>query len=155
MVKDYGKRLRHDAAYAARAAQIAAMTRSIGEVLAAEGTSLVAHPRVKSMAFHSPCTLQHGQRLPGLVEGLLSRLGFALTAVEDAHLCCGSAGTYSILQPDLSERLLANKIKALEQGNPEVIATDNIGCLLHLRSATERPVKHWVEVLAEALDHAE
>jgi glycolate oxidase iron-sulfur subunit len=131
------------------------VTQGIGEILAVEGASLVAHPAGQTMAFHSPCTLQHGQRLPGLVEGLLSGFGFALTAVEDAHLCCGSAGTYSILQPDLSERLLADKIKALEQGSPDVIATDNIGCLLHLRSATKRPVRHWVEVLAEALGKAD
>ena len=99
------------------------------------------------MAFHSPCTLQHGQKLPGLVEGVLAGLGFELSPVADAHLCCGSAGTYSVLQPALSEQLLARKLAALEAGDPELVATANIGCLTHLQGGTGRRVVHWIRLL--------
>ena len=111
----------------------------------------VAARRLPEVAFHSPCTLQHGQRLAGVVEGLLERTGFTLTPVPDAHLCCGSAGTYSILQAELSQRLLRDKLKALEADGPELIATANIGCQLHLASQAGRPVKHWIELLDETL----
>lgn len=100
------------------------------------------------VAFHSPCTLQHGQKLPRIVEGILADAGFDLTRVPDAHLCCGSAGTYSILQPGLSTRLLNNKVAALEGGNPQLIATANIGCLAHLQSGATLPVVHWIQLLA-------
>jgi glycolate oxidase iron-sulfur subunit len=103
------------------------------------------------VAFHSPCTLQHGQQLDGVVETILSRAGFTLTTVPDTHLCCGSAGTYSILQPELSRRLLINKLAALQQDEPDVIATANIGCQMHLASQAERPVRHWIELLDEAM----
>ncbi|MGH8621528.1 MAG: heterodisulfide reductase-related iron-sulfur binding cluster, partial [Burkholderiales bacterium] len=103
------------------------------------------------VAFHSPCTLQHGLKLKGRVEDLLASLGYSLTEVPDAHLCCGSAGTYSILQPELSQRLLANKIAALEGGAPAAILTANIGCQAHLQTATELPVRHWIEALDDAL----
>jgi glycolate oxidase iron-sulfur subunit len=104
-----------------------------------------------SVAFHSPCSLQHGQQIRGVVEALLKKAGYELTRVADAHLCCGSAGTYSILQPGLSQQLRARKIAALEAGRPAAIATANIGCLAHLQPVTQRPVRHWIELLDEAL----
>ena len=116
--------------------------------IASAGPSAVRRARI---AFHSPCTLQHGQRLNGIVESLLAQLGYELVPVADSHLCCGSAGTYSILQPDLSRRLLANKITALTAAAPSVILTANIGCQSHLQTATEVPVKHWIEALDDAL----
>jgi glycolate oxidase iron-sulfur subunit len=103
------------------------------------------------VAFHTPCTLQHGLKLGGRVEEILGALGLELTPVADAHLCCGSAGTYSILQPTLSDELRANKLACLEAGRPDTIATANIGCLVHLGARTERPVRHWVELLERRL----
>jgi glycolate oxidase iron-sulfur subunit len=156
MVREYGDLLRHDATYAAKAAKISEMTRDIAEIIAGEIEPLTARlspgiPHPQRIAFHSPCTLQHGQQLAGKVEGLLTRLGFTLTSVADAHLCCGSAGTYSILQSRLSRQLLANKLDALLSGNPDTIATANIGCQLHLQSGTDIPVRHWIELVDEAL----
>jgi glycolate oxidase iron-sulfur subunit len=149
MVKEYEQLLSHDPRYAAKATRIADMTRDIAEVLAdTELSVLQARPR--KIAFQSPCTLQHGQKLGGIVEGLLQGLGFELTPVPDPHLCCGSAGTYSILQKPLSQRLLANKLEALESGQPELIATANIGCLVHLQSRAWPRVVHWIELLDKA-----
>jgi FAD/FMN-containing dehydrogenase len=102
----------------------------------------------RRIAFQAPCTLQHGQKLPNRVEALLARIGFTLIPVPDAHLCCGSAGTYSVLQPTLSKLLRANKLTALGSGQPELIATANIGCLSHLAVAAELPVRHWLELAA-------
>ncbi|HXH03379.1 MAG TPA: glycolate oxidase subunit GlcF [Candidatus Competibacteraceae bacterium] len=151
-VKEYGHLLHADPAYAEKAARVSAMTRDIGEFLAQEaGLQGRQVGRGRRLAFHSPCTLQHGQKLDGVVEGLLSGLGFQLTPVHDAHLCCGSTGTYSILQPELSLTLRDNKLKNLEAGDPELIATANIGCLTHLAGGTRRPVRHWIEVLDQAL----
>ena len=145
-VKDYGHLLRDDPAYVAKADRIARMTKDLGEVLAAEDlTRLKVSP--KTIAFQSPCTLQHGQKLNGVVEGVLRRLGYTLTPVPDAHLCCGSAGTYSILQPQLSGALRTRKLDALMSGQPALIATANIGCLAHLQRAASVPVRHWVELL--------
>jgi glycolate oxidase iron-sulfur subunit len=155
MVKEYGHALAHDPHYAEKARRIAEMTRDASEVLAAEREALAARlPEPASrgrVAFHSPCTLQHGQQINGLAEGLLSAAGYTLTPAPDTHLCCGSAGTYSILQPALSGRLLANKVAALESGKPHVVATANIGCLTHIQTGTALPVRHWVELLDEAL----
>jgi len=148
-VKDYGQLLKDEPAYAAEARQVSKMTRDISEILAGEDLSKLkagAAPGLK-VAFHSPCSLQHGQRLKGMVEKILLDLGFTLTAVPDAHLCCGSAGTYSILQHDLSQQLLHNKVNALEAGRPDVITTANIGCLAHIQGGTDVPVKHWIELL--------
>ncbi len=103
------------------------------------------------IAFHSPCTLQHGLKLQGRVEALLAGLGYSLTPVSDPHICCGSAGTYSILQPELAQQLRANKIAALESGAPTEILTANIGCQTHLQGATALPVRHWIEVLDQDL----
>jgi glycolate oxidase iron-sulfur subunit len=151
LIKEYGELLQHDAAYAEKARRVSELAKDIGEVLAAEfPPSVAARGDRRRVAFHSPCTLQHAQQLQGVVEPLLQRAGFELTDVPDAHLCCGSAGTYSILQPVLSQRLRENKLRALQQGEPEVIATANIGCQLHLASAGGVPVKHWIELLDQA-----
>ena len=103
------------------------------------------------LAFHCPCTLQHAQKLGGAVEGVLTELGFNLSAVPDSHLCCGSAGTYSLTQPELSRQLRDNKLNALESAHPEVIVTANIGCQAHLDSAGRTPVRHWIELVEAAL----
>ncbi|MGH8476242.1 MAG: glycolate oxidase subunit GlcF [Methylococcales bacterium] len=149
MVKDYGDLLKSDRAYAEKAQRVSMLAKDIAEILSQQDRSLfkVKHPG--RIAFHSPCTLQHGQKITGLVEKILHDAGFQLCTVEDPHLCCGSAGTYSILQKTLSDRLLAEKIKALEKERPEFIATANIGCLLSMEAATEIPVKHWIELLVE------
>lgn len=151
-VREYGHLLHDDPRYAAKAARVSALTRDLGEVLAQADMSALGQPgRGRRIAFHSPCTLQHGQRLGGVVEGVLRRLGFALTPVADAHLCCGSAGTYSILQPRLSGQLRANKLQALQAGEPESIATANVGCLTHLQNGASVPVRHWIELVDAAL----
>ena len=132
--------------------------KDISEVIAAEKEKLKALPPLASrlsplpqIAFHAPCSLQHGLKMKGKVEALLAELGFELTPVPDAHLCCGSAGTYSILQPELSQQLLRNKIAALASGTPAAIVTANIGCQVHLQAATALPVMHWIEALDERL----
>ncbi len=147
MVKDYAEALAHDPAYRDKAAHVSALARDLCEVISEENLSLLAPGAGRTIAYHSPCTLQHGQKLAGRVETLLTRAGYRLTPVTDAHLCCGSAGTYSILQSKISKQLLKDKIARLEQGTPELIATGNIGCLTHLESATDRPVVHWIELL--------
>ncbi|SMF94033.1 glycolate oxidase iron-sulfur subunit [Methylomagnum ishizawai] len=151
MVKEYGHALRHDPAYADKAARVAALALDIGEILAREDLSGFKTTTPRKIAFHSPCTLQHGQKLGGLVESLLVELGFESVPVADGHLCCGSAGTYSLLQPELSQRLLADKLRALQAGGPDCIATANIGCLSHLQTQTDVPVRHWIEWLDESI----
>jgi glycolate oxidase iron-sulfur subunit len=157
MLKEYGDVLKYDPVYAAKAEQVSALTRDIGEILAGEDLSPLRRSPVGRIAFHSPCTLQHGQKLNGLVERLLSDLGFELTFVDQPYLCCGSAGTYSLLQPELSRKLLADKLRSLEQGDPERIVTANIGCWAHLRFGATVPVHHWIELLyiSSASNHAE
>lgn len=161
-VKEYGHLLRHDPKYAEKAARISELTRDISEILAAEmgkGVPLFSNSALDTekskLSFHSPCTLQHGMQIRDVVEKILITAGFELTAVPDAHLCCGSAGTYSILQPELSQQLLKNKLAALESGNPVQIVTANIGCLMHLQSGTPLPVRHWIEVLDEKIEKLE
>ncbi len=153
MVKDYGHLLRDDAEYAGKAQRISALARDLSEVVAAERAALAplfdAAAPAKKVAFQSPCSLQHGQRIVGSVEAILGDAGFTLTPVPDSHLCCGSAGTYSILKPELSKRLLHGKVRALKSGRPELIATANIGCLGHIESGTEIPVRHWIELVEE------
>lgn len=154
-VKEYGHLLAGDPAYADKARRISALAKDISEVITAEKDKLVTGrgspvTSKQRVAFHSPCTLQHGMKLQGKVEALLESLGYSLTDVPDAHLCCGSAGTYSILQPELSQRLLANKVAALTSGNPAAILTANIGCQMHLQSATNLPVRHWIEALDDS-----
>ena len=157
-VKDYAHLLRDDPQYREKAAQIAALTRDVAEVLAAESEALAAvlpgPPTAKKLAFHAPCTLQHGLRIKNAVESLLRAAGFELTSVADAHLCCGSAGTYAVLQPDLSGRLRARKLAALAAGGADAIASANVGCIAHLAGGTETPVRHWVEYLADRLEDA-
>jgi glycolate dehydrogenase iron-sulfur subunit len=151
MVKDYGHLLRLDADYSAKAKKISELTRDTVEVVASEWARIA--PKVamdlgsRKVAFHSPCTLQHGMKLKGRVEEILHALGLELTTVPDAHLCCGSAGTYSILQPDLAHALRTRKLAALESGQPEVIASANIGCIMHLSDGASVKVRHWIELL--------
>ena len=124
------------------------MTRDLSEVLRDKNLdSFSGMGQGVRVAYQSSCTLQHGQKLSGAVENILRRCGYTLTAVADGHLCCGAAGTYTLLQPVLSQQLLDNKLAALQQGEPDVIATANIGCQLHLESASGVPVKHWIELL--------
>jgi glycolate oxidase iron-sulfur subunit len=156
LVKDYGHLLRNDPAYADKAARVAALACDVSEVVLAEKDRLLPllHRQMQTrgpLAFHSPCSLQHGQKIKGTVEQLLAAAGYALTPVADSHLCCGSAGTYSILQPALSRRLLANKVQALESGAPVAIATANIGCLTHIQTGTALPVRHWIEIIDRVL----
>ena len=157
MVADYGHLLAHDPAYADKAARVSALMKDISEVIGANKEKVLAlsphasrltpHARI---AFQAPCSLQHGLKMKGQVEALLADLGFDLVPVPDSHLCCGSAGTYSILQPELSQRFLANKIRALTSESPTAILTANIGCQSHLQTATKLPVRHWIEALDEA-----
>ena len=155
MVKEYGHLLRHDTAYAAKAARISELAKDVSEVIAGEGAALASRfpsvPEPHKVAFHSPCSLQHGLKINGVVESILRDAGYTLTAVPDAHLCCGSAGTYSILKPGISQSLLRDKVHALESGFPETIATANIGCLAHIDSRSALPVKHWIELLDERM----
>ncbi|MEO8102869.1 MAG: glycolate oxidase subunit GlcF [Betaproteobacteria bacterium] len=160
MVADYGYLLRNDAAYADKALRVSALFRDLSEVVAAESAALsallaAAPPAKTRIAFHSPCSLQHGLKIRGVVEGLLRDAGCALTPVPEGHICCGSAGTYSLLQRDLSQQLLVNKVKALESGAPQLVATANIGCLAHieggLSASSGTPIRHWIEVIDERL----
>ena len=150
-VKEYGHLLKDDPAYAAKAVRVSSMAKDLVEVLRDEPLETLGIQSDRRLAFHCPCTLQHAQKLGGAVETVLSRLGFNLTAVPDSHLCCGSAGTYSLTQPELSRQLRDNKMNALESGKPEVIVTANIGCQTHLDGAARTPVRHWIELVEEAL----
>ena len=149
MVKEYGHLLADDPLYAEKAQRVSELAMDISEVLVKEDLGGLKVRGAKTLAFHSPCTLQHGQKLNGLTERVLRELGFDLKPVADSHLCCGSAGTYSILQPDLSKRLLKNKVKALEATGAPTIATANVGCQLHLATGANTPVKHWIELVDE------
>ena len=150
-VKDYGHLLRDDPAYVDKARHVSALTKDISEILTKEDLSklkLTVKPGLK-LAFQSPCTLQHGQQLNGVVEKILRDLGFYPMPIAEAHLCCGSAGTYSLLQPALSRSLRKRKLETLETGRPEIIVTANIGCLAHLQAGTSVPVQHWIELLSD------
>ena len=152
VVKDYAELLKHDTEYADKAMQVSTLAKDISEVLRDEKLpTLTSNQSGIKVAFHSPCTLQHGQKLDGVVERILDKAGFKLTQVQDAHLCCGSAGTYSILQSDLSQQLLGNKLSSLQADQPDVIVTANIGCQMHMASKAKVPVKHWLELLDESL----
>lgn len=150
VVKEYGELLHQDARYTAKAARISELARDPVEVLSKVDLEPLGKPgRGRKVAVHAPCTLQHGQQLNNQVEPILTQLGFVPTPVPDAHLCCGSAGTYSLTQPALSRQLRDDKIAALESGTPEIIATANIGCQLHLEAGADTPVVHWLELLDE------
>jgi glycolate oxidase iron-sulfur subunit len=154
-VKDYGHALAHDADYAERAARVGALTRDLSELLpdlVAPLKKKLRSPKLKRLVFHPPCTLQHGQQLRGGVETHLNALGFEVSlARAESHLCCGSAGTYSVLQPELATQLRDRKLGQLMPLQPQAIVSANIGCIQHLQSGTDTPVRHWVEVLDEAL----
>jgi glycolate oxidase iron-sulfur subunit len=156
MLDDYAHVLAADAAYRVKAERISAACKDLVQVLDEERERLLALPRAADIppriALHSPCTLQHGLRLAPRLESLLRDLGLRLCDVPDAHLCCGSAGTYSLLQPGLSGRLRANKIAALRSGHPDEIVTANIGCLTHLSPGADVRVRHWIELVADRLD---
>ncbi|POA33876.1 MULTISPECIES: glycolate oxidase subunit GlcF [unclassified Pseudomonas] len=150
-IKDYGHLLKTDPAYAAKAKRISEMSKDLVEILRNEPLERVCAATERRIAFHCPCTLQHALKLGGAVEELLTRLGFNLTSVPDSHLCCGSAGTYSLTQPVLARQLRDNRLNALESGRPELIVTANIGCQSHLASAGRTPVRHWIELVDQML----
>jgi len=170
-VKEYGHVLKHDPDYAARARRISELTKDLSELLPdlvpvlkarlalprpagerGEGAVSTAQGAVKRVAFHPPCTLQHGQQLRGGVEQWLGELGFKVQlARNESHLCCGSAGTYSVLNPQIATELRDRKLQALGELQPELIVSANIGCITHLQAGTSTPVRHWVELLDEAM----
>jgi glycolate oxidase iron-sulfur subunit len=151
MLTEYGRLLAHDSDYADKAARVSTLARDIGEILLNEDLGILGiNQRVGRVAVQTPCSLQHGMKMPNLVTDLLTRAGFTLATTVDSHLCCGSAGTYSILQPAMSLRLREAKIAALSADNPDLIVTANIGCQLHLAAAATVPVKHWIQLLDEA-----
>jgi glycolate oxidase iron-sulfur subunit len=147
MIKDYGHLMRNDAEYAQKAKRITALTKDISEVISKEDLSPLNIKPLGKIAFHPPCTLQHGQQLSGTVETILTKAGFELLPIADRHLCCGSAGTYSILQPELANQLKTNKLRNLQTDKPDIIATANIGCQEHLRTDSKVPVVHWIELI--------
>ncbi len=157
MVKDYGHLLRHDTMYADKAARISALTRDLSEIMPAFEAQLQEKLRGKitqRVAYHPPCTLQHGQQIRGKVEGVLRAIGVDVQLCGDSHLCCGSAGTYSVTQPELSYQLRDNKLEKLHATKPQTIVSANIGCLTHLQSGTDTPVQHWIELIDGALTAA-
>ncbi|MBU1366139.1 MAG: glycolate oxidase subunit GlcF [Gammaproteobacteria bacterium] len=155
-VRDYGHILADDTVYAEKAAKISALCRDPSEILAGEKAALLPSLAARQdergkLAFHSPCTLQHGLQIRGSIELLLQAAGYELTPVADSHLCCGSAGTYSVLQPELANKLRDDKLAALNAGGPALAATANIGCLTHLQAGSTLPVRHWIELIDEAM----
>jgi glycolate oxidase iron-sulfur subunit len=155
-IKEYGHALAHDAAYAARAQRVSALARDLSELLPALVPHLKNRLRAASAAraaFHAPCTLQHGQRLRGVVETHLRTLGFDVSAAcDESHFCCGSAGAYSVLQPQLATQLRDRKLSNLAKLEPQTILSANVGCIQHLQSGTATPVMHWIEMLDQALN---
>lgn len=153
-VKEYGHHLRLDPAYAAKAARVSALARDVAEIVpafAGEIKARLAGSSIRRVAYHPPCTLQHGQQIRGPVEKLLTELGFTVLLPADSHLCCGSAGTYSVLQPELSYQLRDNKLANLAKTEPDIIVSGNVGCISHLQSGTKTPVSHWIEVVDRVL----
>lgn len=153
LVKEYGHHLRHEPAYAEKAARVSELALDLAEVLAKEDLSGLHAPQSphppqpRRIAFHPPCSLQHGQKVRGVVEDILTRAGFELVPFTESHLCCGSAGTYSLLQPELSRSLRDRKLGHIQAARPECIATANIGCQMHLAVGAEVPVVHWITLL--------
>ena len=154
MIKDYAEILAHDPAYADKAKRISAMAKDVSEILPSYQADLLALATTKRaggiperVTYHPPCTLQHGQKVRGPVEGLLGALGVTVRLCQDSHLCCGSAGTYSILQPELSQELLGRKLTNLLKTEPQEIVSGNVGCINHLQSGTDVPVRHWIELV--------
>ena len=149
MVKEYGSQLASDTAYADKARRVSELARDISDIISDEIVTDVFDqpPANQTIAFHSPCTLQHAQGINGSVEDILGKLGYTLLPVADSHLCCGSAGTYTRLEPALASTLRSNKLAMLEANKPDLIVTANIGCLTHLAGTAGVPVKHWIELL--------
>ena len=153
-VKEYGHLLAHDDAYAAKAARVSALTRDLAEIMPQFEAELAGRMGQKTsprVAWHPPCTLQHGQQIRGKVEGVLRAAGVDVTLCADSHLCCGSAGTYSVLQPELSKALRERKLANLAATGADEIVSANIGCLTHLQSGTATPVTHWIELIDRLL----
>lgn len=151
-VQDYAELLRDDPAYAERAAVVVERLRDISEFMMNEDLESLRISTHRPVSWHCPCTAQHGQKLDAATREVLQRLGFALPAIRDAHLCCGSAGTNSLFQPAIAEALRERKLAALEASAPVQIVTANIGCQVHLGAGTETPVVHWVELVARSLE---
>jgi glycolate oxidase iron-sulfur subunit len=153
-VKEYGHLLAHDSAYAAKAQRISDMTRDLCEIMPQFEAELGEKLRGKitrRIAYHPPCTLQHGQQIRGKVEGVLRAAGVDVVLCADSHLCCGSAGAYSVLHPDIAHELRDRKLANLAATGADEIVSANIGCLTHLQSGTETPVTHWIELIDRAL----
>jgi glycolate oxidase iron-sulfur subunit len=153
-VKEYAHLLRNDPAYAEKARRVTELTRDVAEILPEFEEALVAVTRrraIHTVAFHPPCTLQHGQQVRGKVEHLLAALGVEVRLPADNHLCCGSAGTYSLTQPKLSYALRDQKLERLQAQEPQVILSANVGCIAHLQSGTSTPVAHWIELVEHML----
>jgi len=146
MVKDYHTLFDITDPYYEKAVSVSEHTKDIAEYLLSKDISALS-VKTNKISYHAPCTLQHGQKLPGVAEQLLSKLGYQLSPITDSHLCCGSAGTYSIFQPKIAKELRANKLQHLSSSEPDLIVTSNIGCLMHLSTGTKTPVKHWIELL--------
>jgi len=158
-VKDYGHLLAHDPAYADKARRISALTRDLSEIVPQFAQALLpklipAGPPAQRVAYHPPCTLQHGQQIRGKVEALLRAAGVEVRLCADSHLCCGSAGAYSLLQPALATRLRDKKLASLAETAPDMIVSANIGCQAHLQSGTDTPVRHWIELIDRMLGPA-
>lgn len=153
MIKDYAEHLKHDTDYAAKAARLMPYIKDVAEIMAPESAALrdLMQQAPGRCAFHPPCTLQHWQGLRGVTETLLTELGFDLQAFNDSHLCCGAAGTYSITQPAMAAQLKQRKLDAIDAASPDTIVSANIGCICHLQSGTQTPVRHWIEVVDSAL----
>lgn len=157
MVKDYGHLLAHDEHYAAKAKRVSGLTRDLSEIMPLFIEPLqaaLAGKITQRVAYHPPCTLQHGQQIRGKVESVLRTVGVDVQLCVDSHLCCGSAGTYSVLQPKMSYQLRDNKLASLQATAPDMIVTANIGCQTHLQSGTEVQVRHWIELIDSALKTA-
>jgi glycolate oxidase iron-sulfur subunit len=153
-VKDYGHLLAHDDAYAAKAARISALTKDLSEVMCdfeGEIARLLSGRIRERVAFHPPCTLQHGQQIRGKVEGVLRAAGVDVVLCAESHLCCGSAGTYSVLHPELAHALRDRKLANLEATGAQEYVSANVGCMSHLQSGTATPVTHWIELVDRAL----
>ena len=153
-VKEYGHLLEHDGAYAGKARRISELTRDLSEIMPefeAELARRIGGRIQERVAYHPPCTLQHGQQIRGKVEGVLRAVGVDVKLCSDSHLCCGSAGTYSILQPELALQLRDRKLANLEATGAQAIVSANVGCVAHLQSGTATPVQHWIELIDRAL----
>ncbi|BBB30273.1 glycolate oxidase subunit GlcF [Neptunomonas japonica] len=153
-VKEYGTLLKDDGFYAEKAARISTLTKDLVEVLTDLPLEKLSLNATSNVAFQCPCSLQHAQGLSGSVETVLTRLGFPVKAVSDGHTCCGSAGTYSIFQPELATQLGVQKVKALEKANPDIIGSANIGCMTHLSSKSKIPIQHWIQIIDAAMTTA-